>query len=96
VALQRANTRESRIKSRQRRFETAGLEFQQRVRQGYLAIARRNPKRVRVVNANRSAEEVQYEIRQIVDKFLRQRRGAKRRQKAKDKRQKANVKGTAR
>jgi dTMP kinase len=94
VALQRANTRESRIKSRQRRFETAGLEFQELVRQGYLAIARRNPKRVRVVNANRSAEEVQYEIRQIVDKFLRQRH----KKKAKGKRQKtkANVKGTAR
>jgi dTMP kinase len=78
VALQRATTRESRTKSRHRRFETAGLEFQERVRKGYLAIARRNPRRVKVVNADRSIEEVQHEIRQIVDKFLRQ--GAKRRQ----------------
>jgi dTMP kinase len=75
VALQRANTRESRIKSRHRRFEIAGLEFQERVRQGYLAIARRHPKRVKVVNADRSVEEVQHEIRQIVDKVLRRRRG---------------------
>jgi dTMP kinase len=85
VALQRANIRESRIKSRHRRFEIAGLEFQERVRRGYLAIARRHPKRVKVVNANRSTEEVQCEIRQIVDKFLRRWRGAKRRQMAKGK-----------
>ncbi len=59
VALRRATARESRIKSRHRRFEIAGLEFQERVRRGYLAIARRHPKRVKVVNANRSTEEVQ-------------------------------------
>jgi dTMP kinase len=85
VALQRATTRESRIKSRHRRFEIAGLQFQERVRRGYLAIARRDPERVKVVNANRSTEEVQCEIQQIVDKFLRRWRGAKRRQMAKGK-----------
>jgi len=79
VALQRATTRENRIKSKQRRFEMAGLEFQERVRNGYLAIARRNPKRVKVVNADRSIEEVQDEIRSIVDRFLRRRRGARKR-----------------
>jgi dTMP kinase len=85
VALQRANARESRIKSRQRRFETAGLAFQERVRKGYLAIARRHPKRVKVVNANRSTQEVQREIRQIVDNFLR--RVARRKKTANGKRQ---------
>jgi dTMP kinase len=85
VALQRANTRESRIKSKQRRFETAGLEFQERVRRGYLTIARRQPKRVKVVNANRSTQEVQREIRQIVDSFLR--RVARRKKTANGKRQ---------
>ena len=77
VALQRATTRENQIKSRYRRFEGAGLNFQERVREGYLAIARRNPKRVMVVNADRSIEEVQDEIRRIVDRFLRRRRGAR-------------------
>jgi len=77
VALQRATTRENQIKSRHRRFEVAGLNFQERVREGYLTIARRNPKRVMVVNADRSIEEVQDEIRRIVDRFLRRRRGAR-------------------
>ena len=77
VALQRATIRENRIKSRHRRFEIAGLNFQERVREGYLAIARRNPKRVMVVNADRSIEEVQDEIRRIVYRFLRRRRGAR-------------------
>jgi dTMP kinase len=70
VALERATARENRTRSRQSRFETAGLEFQERVRKGYLAIARRKPKRVKVVNANRAIAEVQDEIREIVDEFL--------------------------
>ena len=92
VALQRATTRENRIKSRHRRFETAGLEFQERVRKGYLAIAHRNPKRVKVVNADRSIEEVQEQIRQIVDRFLRQRSGTIR--KANGKGQEVNAEAT--
>jgi dTMP kinase len=75
IALQRTTIREGGIKSRHRRFELAGLQFQEQVRKGYLAIARRNPKRVKVVNAGRSIERVQDEIRQIVDKFLRRRGG---------------------
>jgi dTMP kinase len=92
VALQRATARELRIKSRRSRFEIAGLQFQERVRKGYLAIARRNPKRIKVVNANHSTEEVQDRIRQIVDQFLRRRRSAKGRPTAK----KVEVKGAAR
>src|SRR5262249_36573169 len=86
VALQRATTRESRIKSRHRRFEIAGLKFQERVRKGYLAIAQRHATRVKVVNADRSIEEVQDQIRQIVERFRRQRRVTKGRPRAKGKR----------
>src|SRR5215831_3106449 len=53
VALERATTRETRNRSRHSRFEAAGLEFQQRVRRGYLAIARREPGRVKIVDASR-------------------------------------------
>jgi dTMP kinase len=80
VALKRATTRETRNRSRHSRFEIAGLQFQDRVRKGYLAIARRDPKRVKVVNAKRSTEEVQREIREIVDGFLRRPQGKKQRQ----------------
>jgi dTMP kinase len=70
VALHRARGRETRRNSKRSRFELEGLRFQQRVRAGYLAIARRDPGRVRVVRANRSAAEVQAEIRKIVEKFF--------------------------
>jgi dTMP kinase len=70
VALQRATTRETRNRSRHSRFETAGLEFQERVRKGYLTIARREPSRVKVVDANRPVGEVEVDVRRLVDAFL--------------------------
>lgn len=73
VALRRAAARETRSRSRHRRFERTGLEFQKRVRKGYLAIARRNPERVKVVSSKGSVQQVQAEIRQLVDKLLHQR-----------------------
>lgn len=70
VALARAQGREIRRNSAHSRFEAQGLKFHQRVRAGYLAIARREPRRMKVVRADRPVAEVQTEIRRIVDKFL--------------------------
>ncbi len=70
TALGRARGRETRRNSRHGRFEAQGLAFHRRVRRGYLEIARREPKRVRIVRADRPISEVQAEIRQIVDEFL--------------------------
>ena len=70
VALQRAHGREARRKSRHGRFEAQGLAFHQRVRRGYLAIAAREPRRVKVVKADRPAAVIQAEIRDLVDRFL--------------------------
>ncbi len=74
LALHRATSRETRNKSRSSRFETAGLRFHERVRQGYLATARREPHRVKVVDANRPVDEVQRDVRRLVDSFLAHRR----------------------
>ena len=52
--LSRAHARDGHVG----RFEGAALEFHGRVREAYLAIARREPKRVRVVSAAGSAEEI--------------------------------------
>jgi dTMP kinase len=73
TALARAHGREERRNSQRSRFEAQGLAFHRRVRRGYLEIARREPRRVKVVQADRPIAEVQSEIRQIVDKFLTQR-----------------------
>lgn len=79
VALKRALEREARRNSRRGRFEAEGIEFQERVRSGYLAIAQREPRRVRVVRADRPAAEVAREIRRLVDAFLDRRGKLKRR-----------------
>jgi dTMP kinase len=70
LALARAQGRHSRRKSKQERFELQGINFHKRVRDGYLAIARKEPRRVKVVQADRPVAEVQAEIRRLVDAFL--------------------------
>ncbi|MBZ5562362.1 MAG: dTMP kinase [Acidobacteriia bacterium] len=70
IALARAQGRETRRNSRRGRFEAQGRQFHARVRAGYLAIARQEPSRVKVVRADRPIAEVQAEIRRLVDDFL--------------------------
>ncbi|HYA88909.1 MAG TPA: dTMP kinase [Nitrospirota bacterium] len=48
------------------RFENESIAFHERVRQGYLALARQEPERFRIVEASRSREDIQTEIRKIV------------------------------
>ena len=55
---------------REDRFEREKLEFHQRVRQGFLELARAEPKRFRVIDASRPAEEVAREIQSVVDREL--------------------------
>ena len=69
LSLQRAQGRESRRKSKQERFELQGMDFHQRVRNGYLAIARKEPGRVKVVQADGPLAEVQAKIRKLVERF---------------------------
>jgi dTMP kinase len=69
-ALGRALGRDSRRRSRLDRIEAQGLAFHQRVRAGYLAIARRAPGRVKVVRADQSIGEIQRQIRALIDPLL--------------------------
>lgn len=71
LALERALGRDA--KSGTSRFEAAGFEFQRRARAGYLALARREPHRVRLIDAGRSPREVETEIANVVDQVLRER-----------------------
>jgi dTMP kinase len=75
LSLERTQGRLSRRKSNQQRFELQGMNFHKRVRDGYLAIARKQPRRVKVVQADGSVAEVQAEIRKLVDAFLARRLG---------------------
>ena len=53
------------------RFEQEGIEFFERVRQGYREIARQEPGRVRLVDGRGTIAEVHERVRQAVDEFLR-------------------------
>ncbi len=48
------------------RFEGLGLEFQTRLRAGFLHLAEEFPQRVRVIDGNRPADEVAAEIATVV------------------------------
>lgn len=51
------------------RMERQGADYRQRLRDGFLAEASTDP-RIHVINADRSIDEVQAEIRQIVGQLL--------------------------
>jgi len=52
------------------RFEREKLEFHEKVRAGFLALARQEPERFRVIDAAQPAVDVSLSIRKIVDEAL--------------------------
>lgn len=52
------------------RLEKEGIMFQKRVREGYLELARKEPERIKVIDAGRSLEEVLNEALEKVGLFL--------------------------
>jgi dTMP kinase len=60
--VQRARKRNTSAKRDESRMEREGARFFARVRRAFLAIAKADPRRVRVVNGNRSVEEIHDEI----------------------------------
>lgn len=65
-----AGRRERDNEAREDRFEREELEFHQRVRNGFLEMARSEPQRFRVIDASRSIAEVAEQIRAILKKEL--------------------------
>ena len=71
TGLARARGRNSRHGLQEEaRFENERLPFHERVRRGYLELAKQEPGRFRVVDASKQPEEIQKEIRRIVDQLL--------------------------
>lgn len=69
--LQRAKSRNQKQSRKEDRLESETIEFHQRVREGYLKIAREYPERIFVVRSDRDKIEVHEEIKSIVARFLR-------------------------
>jgi len=60
----------SRDGIRNDRVENKGLEYQKKVRAGFLKLARLDRKRVKVINASRPAEQVYADVMKAVDRAL--------------------------
>lgn len=52
------------------RFELENIKFHKKVREGYLKLAAKKPKRIKVVKASKKISEIHKEIVRIVDKIL--------------------------
>jgi dTMP kinase len=59
-------TSQSRVGSQKDRMESAGIEFFERVRKGYLKIAKQEPERVKVVDAKQTIEDIHNQILELV------------------------------
>ncbi len=60
---------QTRVGKNKDRMEKEGIIFHQKVRNGYLELAKKNNKRIKVINANLSIEEVFSQIKEILDKY---------------------------
>lgn len=57
-----------RVGKEKDRMESAGIDFHNRVRQGYLELAKQEPNRIKVINATKSIEEIHDEVINILNK----------------------------
>ncbi len=68
-------TAQTRVGSEKDRMESAGIEFHKKVRNGYLTLQKEHPKRIKLVDANKSIDEVFEQTKNIVEKLIQERRG---------------------
>jgi len=60
----------SRIKRAKDRIEKRSLDYHNRVRQGYLELAKAEPQRVKVISAHQTKEEIQTIVRRYIEELL--------------------------
>lgn len=59
-----------RVGSEKDRMESAGIEFHKKVRNGYLELQKENPNRIKLINADKTVEEVFEASKKVIDKLL--------------------------
>ncbi len=59
-----------RVGQEKDRMEQSGNEFFNRVREGYLAIAKNEPDRVKVIDSTKSIADVQNDVLKIVENYI--------------------------
>ena len=65
-----SETAQKRLTGEKDRLEAEGIEFHKKLRAGYLDIAKKNPKRVKIVNANQGKEQVFNDTIKIIGELL--------------------------
>ena len=70
VGMRRSFAKAQEMEVKELRFESRQLEFHQNLRQGFLAIAKREPKRCVVLNADKDIETLHREIVEVVQSRL--------------------------
>lgn len=63
-------TSQQRVGSEKDRMESAGMDFHNRVRQGYLKLAENEPNRIKVIDAKKSIPNIHDEVVEIIESFL--------------------------
>ena len=59
-----------RVGDEKDRMESAGMEFFNRVRDGYLEIAKQEPNRVKVLDARKSIDEIHKDVIELIEELL--------------------------
>ena len=59
-----------RVGSQQDRMEKSGKDFFNRVRNGYLELAKQEPERIKVIDTTKSIEEVKKDVVEIIDQYI--------------------------
>lgn len=66
------NTSMKRVGAEKDRLESAGIEFHNRVRSGYLKLAQQEPKRIKVIDATESVEQIHNQVTKIFNSYITQ------------------------
>lgn len=61
---------QKRVGDEKDRMESAGMEFHKKVRYGYLEIAKQEPDRVKVIDANNGIDKVFEDTKRVLNNFL--------------------------
>ena len=59
-----------RVGTQKDRMESAGIEFHNRVRNGYLELAKLEPQRIKVIDATKSIDEIHKEVISLISNFF--------------------------
>lgn len=61
---------QNRLGGEKDRLEALGLEFHKKVREGYLELAKKEPERIVVIDANRDIDEVFQDVKKAIEGLL--------------------------